>query len=351
MDTALVIVIAILVVALLSTLAATLVLLMRHRSGAANAAPDESLHGLRDSLDRLDAHMREVERQRAREQAELRTGLETSMRVVGDTTERLRRETGQLAAALGRTQIQGRWGEAQLRRLVEAAGMLDQVHFVEQATHEGDAGRLRPDLLIRLGDDRELIVDAKVPLTALIEAEACDDPVARNALYARHAADVAAHVDRLGSKEYWRHHDDTVEMVVLFLPAESMLGIALTHEPGLLERAFQRHVVIATPTTMLALLRTVTHVWRRESIATHAKEIHALGVELYQRLSTVNDHLRRVGSSLDTSVENFNKLIASMESRVLVTGRKMAALGVGDTPIEHVPPITVRSRMPIDPAA
>ncbi len=347
MDTALYIVIALLAAALLITL----VFLVRSRAGAALVPPDESFNGLRESLDRLDAHMREVERQRTRDQVELKTGLETSMRVVGDTTERLRRETGQLAAALGRTQIQGRWGEAQLRRLVEAAGMLDQVHFVEQATHEGETGRLRPDLLIRLGDDRELIVDAKVPLTALIEAEACDDPVERNALYARHATDVAAHVDRLGSKEYWRHHEDTVEMVVLFLPAESMLGIALTHEPGLLERAFQRHVVIATPTTMLALLRTVTHVWRRESIATHAKEIHALGVELYQRLSTVNDHLRRVGSSLDTTVEHFNKLIGSLETRVLVTGRKMAALGIGDSPLEQAPPITVRSRLPVDPAA
>lgn len=347
MDTALLIVIALLVAALLTTL----VLLLRSRAGATLIAPDESFNGLRESLDRLDVHMREVERQRTRDQAELKTGLETSMRVVGDSTERLRRETGQLAAALGRTQIQGRWGEAQLRRLVEAAGMLDQVHFVEQATHEGENGRLRPDLLIRLGDDRELIVDAKVPLTALIEAEACEDPVERNALYARHAGDVAAHVDRLGSKEYWRHHEDTVEMVVLFLPAESMLGIALTHEPGLLERAFQRHVVIATPATMLALLRTVTHVWRRESIATHAKEIHTLGVEIYQRLSTVNDHLRRVGSSLDTTVEHFNKLIGSMETRVLVTGRRMAALGIGDSPLDQTPPITVRSRMPVDPAA
>jgi DNA recombination protein RmuC len=347
MLTGLFIVIGLLAIAL----AIVVVLLMRTQRGGIDATPDASFIGLRESLERIDVHMREVERQRTREQAELRMGLETSMRAVGDTTERLRRETGQLAAALGRTHVQGRWGEAQLRRLVEAAGMLEQVHFVEQSTQDGEAGRLRPDLIIRLGDDRELIVDAKVPLAALLEAEACTDPGEKNVLYARHAGDVAAHVDRLGSKEYWRYQENTVEMVVLFLPAESMLGIALTHDPGLLERAFQRQVVIATPTTMLALLRTVTHVWRRESIATHAREIHTLGVELYQRLSTVNDHLRRVGSSLDTTVEHFNKLIGSLESRVLVTGRRMAELGVGEQPLEQAPPITVRARMPVDPAA
>ena len=186
------------------------------------------------------------------------------------------------------------------------------------------------DLLVELGAGRRLVVDAKVPLGALLEAEAASDEALRAELFARHARDVAQHAERLGSKEYWRRDDDTLEAVVLFLPAESILGIALREDPALLERSFSRGVILATPTTLLALLRTVSHVWRREAIADNAREIHALGRELYERLGVTLDHVRRMGSSLDAAVSHYNRLVGSLDGRVRVSARRLAEHGSHD---------------------
>ena len=253
-----------------------------------------------------------------------------SLRYVGGTAEALRKETASLAAALGRVDVRGRWGEAQLRRLVEAAGMIDHVHFVEQDVRVHEDGYARPDMVIDLGGGRSLVVDAKVPLNALLAAEATDDPRVRSELLTQHAKDVAAHADRLGSKAYWRHYDDSVELVVMFLPAESILGIACRETPALLEQAFARNVAVATPTSMLALLRTVSHVWRREAMATNAREIRDAGQELLGRLEVFLEHVRKMGSSLDSSVAHYNKMVGSLDSRVLVSARRLASLGVGD---------------------
>ena len=224
--------------------------------------------------------------------------------------------------------------------------MLDRVHFVEQGVRLGDDGGQRPDLVIELGMERQIIVDAKVPLAALLEAEATDDAALREELLARHARDVAQHVDRLGSKEYWRRYDGSVEAVVLFLPAESMLGIALKEDPTLLDRAFGRNVILATPTTLLALLRTVAHVWRREALAENAREIHAIGRELQERLVTLVDHVRRMGASLDAAVSHYNRLVGSLDTRVLVSARRLADHGLGDDAYPETGVLTQRVREP-----
>ena len=319
------------------------------RHGMPGRAPE--LEAVETALDRLARRVDEAEALRRADQAGMRAELSEQVRHVEAATEVVRREAGQLASALGRVDMRGRWGEAHLRRLVEAAGMIDRVHFAEQDIRSTDDGSQRPDLVVDLGAGRTLVVDAKVPLGALLEAEAATDETQRGALFARHARDVAQHADRLGSKEYWRRYDDTLEAVVLFLPAESILGIALREDPTLLERSFSRGVILATPTTLLALLRTVSHVWRRQAIADNAREIHALGRELHERLGVALDHVRRMGSSLDNAVSHYNKLVGSLEGRVLVSARRLADHGIGDADLPEMSPITQRTREPASAAA
>ena len=313
-------------------------------AGAGAAVGGFDLGPVEGALERLGRRLDEAEALRRSDQAGLRTEIGEHLRHVEATTEVLRRETGQLAAALGRVDVRGRWGEAHLRRLVEAAGLIDRVHFVEQDVRAGDDAGSRPDLVIELGSGRQLIVDAKVPLAALLEAEASDDATRRGDLYSQHARDVSAHVDRLGSKDYWRRYDDSVESVVLFLPAESMLGIALREDPALLDRAFARNVIVATPTTLLALMRTVAHVWRREAIADNAREIHSLGRELHERLVVYVDHVRKMGASLDAAVSHYNRMVGSLDGRVLVSARRLADHGVGDGTVPEVTVLAQRIR-------
>ena len=326
-----------------TALAALLGFLLGQRRRADAGAPAE-LGGINDALDRLARRVEEAETLRRSDQAGLRSEIGEQLRHVESTTQVLRRETTQLAAALGRADVRGRWGESQLRRLVEAAGLLDRVHFVEQDVRNADAGSQRPDMVIDLAAGRRIIVDAKVPLVALLEAEASEDPCARPDLFARHARDVSAHADRLGAKDYWRQYGDSVDVVVMFLPAESMLGIALREDPSLLDRAFSRNVILATPTTLLAMLRTVAHVWRQEAIADNAREIHRLGRELHDRLGTFADHMRRMGASLDAAVGHYNKMVGSYDGRVMVTARRMAEHGIGEGALPEPAPITQRAR-------
>ena len=328
-------------------IAASLGLLVGGRRAAASADSRlPELAAVESALDRLARRLDEAETLRRVDQAGMRAELAEQLRHVEATTEIVRRETGNLATALGRVDMRGRWGEAHLRRLVEAAGMIDRVHFTEQDIRSTDDGSQRPDLVIDLGAGRTLVVDAKVPLAALLEAEATTDEHQRAELYTRHARDVSHHAERLGSKDYWRRYDDTLEAVVLFLPAESILGIALREDPALLERSFARGVILATPTTLLALLRTVSHMWRREAIADNAREVHALGRELHERLGIALEHMRRMGSSLDNAVSHYNRFVGSMEGRVLVSSRRLADLGISDTPLPEITPITQRTRDP-----
>jgi DNA recombination protein RmuC len=300
------------------------------------------------SLSALAEQVQRTERENVTAQATLRTELTSQLShhvtALTKSTDDVRREASRLNAVLGRTGARGHWGEMQLRRLVESAGMLERVHFTEQSTHQGDAGVVRPDMIINLAADRCIVVDAKVPLNAFLEAERSTDEATTNLLMKQHATDLIRHIDALQGRDYQRFIPNNCEFVVMFLPSESLLEAALDARPDLLDHAFSRNVVPATPTTLFALLRTVSLSWRQERLAQHAEEIQQLGKELHARLSTMALHFTRVGSSLDAAVTNYNKAVGSLESRVLVTARAFNDFGVTDTPLAEIPLITERVR-------
>ncbi|HET7899917.1 MAG TPA: DNA recombination protein RmuC [Candidatus Nanopelagicales bacterium] len=293
---------------------------------AERVAVQAMVRPLQDTLDRVSDDLARAERERAAAQA----ALTEQVRQTALGTDALRDQTGRLVTALRRSEVRGQWGEVTLRRLVESAGLLPHVHFEEQDSTRGDDGDLlRPDLVVDLADSRQVVVDAKVPLSSYLDAAESTDDATTRLLLARHASEVAAHVDRLSSKEYWRRYP-TPEFVVLFLPAESFLSSALEARPDLLEYAFARDVVIATPTTLLALLRTVAHTWRQEAATRNVREVQRLARDLHGRLATLGGHLARLGAALDGAVAHYNSAVGSLESRVLVTARSMATLGVVD---------------------
>jgi DNA recombination protein RmuC len=290
---------------------------------------------VKDSLDRLHAHLRELEQSRASWQSQLRQQVDD----VRATGEVLRRETTALSTALRRPQVRGRWGELHLRRAVEVAGLVEHCDFSEQVHARADEQRMRPDLVVHLAGGKQVVVDAKVPLDAFLDATSTDDEATRESRLARHARQLRQHVDTLAGKTYWRGLDATPEFVVLFLPGESFLSQALDVEPRLIEQAAERQVILATPTTLIALLRTVAHAWTQEALAHNAREVHALGRELYDRLGTVSAHLDKLGRSLTSSVGAYNQAIGSLETRVLVSARRMRDLKVSDADLASASPV------------
>jgi DNA recombination protein RmuC len=304
------------------------------------AAVSEAVAPLRESLARYEARVSELERDRVGAYESLREQVRSMTAVSGE----LRTETRQLVAALRAPQVRGRWGEHQLRRIVEAAGMLDHCDFSEQVTGRTDAGVVRPDLVVRLHGGRQVVVDAKAPFDAYLGAmEAREDDV-RNERLLHHARQVRAHVDQLSAKAYWEAFAPTPEFVVLFLPADPFLDAALQRDPTLLEHAFSRNVVLATPSTLVALLRTIAYAWRQEALARNAMTVHTIARELYGRLSTMGDHLAKVGTSLSASVTAYNRAVGSLEARVLVSARKLAELGVSGTDLPTPPQVEVAPR-------
>lgn len=330
------------------------VMLGRRSSRLSTASPwNDALGPVTASLSALADQVQRTERENVIAQATLRTELTSqlshSVTALTKSTDDVRREASRLSSVLGRTGARGRWGEMQLRRLVESAGMLDRVHFTEQAPHQGDSGVVRPDMIINLAADRCIVVDAKVPLNAFLEAERSTDEATTNLLMKQHATDLIRHIDALQGRDYQRFVPNNCEFIVMFLPSESLLEAALDARPDLLDHAFSRNVVPATPTTLFALLRTVSLSWRQERLAQHAEEIQQLGKELHARLSTMALHFTRVGSSLDAAVTNYNKAVASLESRVLVTARAFNDFGVTDTSLAEVPLINERVRTLLAP--
>ncbi|GAA1918128.1 hypothetical protein GCM10009737_19470 [Nocardioides lentus] len=287
------------------------------RRAAGDAAVQEGLR-------RLGAQVDELDRARAETRGELRAQVAEITR----STEALRRETGSLATALRRPQVRGRWGELHLRRAVELAGLVDRCDFTEQAQVAG--GALRPDLVVHLAGGRSVVVDAKATLDAFLDAGEADDPEEQEAHLRRHARQLRGHVDALAAKAYWRAVPESTEFVVLFVPAEGVLAAALESDRELLEHAAARHVVLASPTTLVALLRTVAQGWRHEALTTQAAEVQRLGRELHERLGVVTGHLDRVGRSLTSTVTAWNAAVGSLEGRVLVTARRLGDLGVTD---------------------
>jgi DNA recombination protein RmuC len=281
---------------------------------------------VRESLDRLHDQMRDLEQHRVSWQSQLKQQVDE----VRHSTESLRRETSSLSTALRRPQVRGRWGELHLRRAVEISGMVARCDFDEQVTVRNDDGLLRPDLVVNLAGGKHVVVDAKVPLDAFLDATSADDDEERDAHLTRHARQLRQHVDVLASKSYWRNLPATPEFVVLFVPGDSFLSAALEAEPSLLEYAATQKVVLASPTTLIALLRTVAYAWTQQALADKAREIHELGRELHDRLGTMGGHLDRLGRSLTAAVGSYNKAVGSLETRVLVSARKFNELEVGD---------------------
>ena len=281
-------------------------------------------------LDRLSDQMQHLDRARASWQGQFDAQV-----------DQLQRETRSLSTALRRPQVRGRWGELHLRRAVELAGMVDRCDFAEQVRL--DDGARRPDLVVHLVGGRTVVVDAKVPLDAYLDATSTDDEDERDHHLRRHAGQLRTHVDGLGSKQYWRSLAESPDFVVLFVPAESFLAAALETDGSLIEYAAARQVVLATPTTLIALLRTVAHGWSHETLAEQAREIHRLGGELHGRLTGLNAHLDQLGRSLNAAVGHFNTTVGSLESRVLVTARRF-----GDLPAPRQVESAARSVTPAE---
>ncbi|RKR88508.1 DNA recombination protein RmuC [Micromonospora pisi] len=279
---------------------------------------------LHETLRRYEQRVAELERDRVDAYAELRE----QVRSMGAVSGELRTETKQLVAALRAPQVRGRWGEHQLRRIVEAAGLLEHCDFAEQVTAATDQQVVRPDLVVRLHGGRSVVVDAKAPFEAYLTAMEARDERGRDAHLDNHARHLRAHVDALSAKAYWSAFAQTPEFVVLFVPADPFLDVALQRDPTLMEHAFTRNIVLATPATLVALLRTVAYAWRQEALARNAVAVHTLARELYGRLSTLGEHVAKLGSSLGGAVTAYNRAVGSLESRVLVSARKLADLGV-----------------------
>ncbi|MEO6880203.1 MAG: DNA recombination protein RmuC [Mycobacteriaceae bacterium] len=321
----------------------------RRSSGAVGEQVAGIVGPLRDAVTNLAEHVRTVEHTRV----EAYAGLREQVAGMHRTSQQLTTQTTQLVTALRAPQVRGRWGELQLERVVELAGMVEHCDFDTQVSGEvSDAAgadstlRVRPDMVVRLSGGRQVVVDAKVPFAAYLEAVEAGDEQTRTAKLARHARALRAHVDALSAKTYWRAFTPSPEFVVLFVPGDPFLEAALSADPGLLEHAFARDVIIATPTTLIALLRTVAYSWRQEALSEQAAAVLALGRELHARLGTVGSHLERLGGQLGRAVDSFNSTVSSMESRVLVTARKLGETGVdsGNGPIAAVTPIEASPR-------
>jgi DNA recombination protein RmuC len=285
---------------------------------------------LRDSLQKVQEQLTAAERGRAMSDSALREHLDG----MAKSSEQLRSETAQLVTALRAPQVRGRWGELQLERAVEAAGMSDQVDYVTQASVSGEDGTVRPDLVVKLVGGKNVVVDSKVAFIGYLEAMEAKDDATRAARLKAHARHLRTHIDSLAAKSYWERFAPTPEFVVCFVPADAFLDAALREDPTLMERAFSKNVVIATPSTLIALLRTVAYTWRQEALALNTAEVHQLGRELYQRISTMGAHIDKLGRALGSAVGSYNQTVSSLESRVLVTARKMTDLQVVEPGVE-----------------
>ena len=305
----------------------------------------EGLDPVHESLDHLHRLIAGMERERATAHGELREQMGT----VGQASTLLRQETAALVTALRTPHVRGRWGEVQLRRVVEVAGLLEHCDFVEQPPGTSDAGAgVRPDLVVTLADGRQVVVDAKVPFTGYIEAVQATDEAVRAQRVAAHARQLRTHVDALAARRYPTAFRPAAPFTVLFVPSDGFLTTALEAEPALLEHGFARDVVIATPSTLLALLRTVAYSWRQERLARDADQVLEVGRRLHARLTTLSGHLSRLGSALGSAVSRYNDTVGSYESSVLGAARRFDDLGVSATPVPAAPPLeaTVRALRP-----
>ena len=288
------------------------------------AAVEGLVGPLKETLTRVEAQLRESDAQRAASHA----ALAEQMTITRRSSDELKQQTHALVTALRRPEARGRWGEMQLRRVVELAGMSTRCDFDEQATVATSDGQLRPDMVIHLAGGKHIVVDSKVSLAAYLEAAEATDEAVRETRLTAHARHLREHVDRLGAKAYWAALPTAPEFVVLFIPGEAFLAPALEHDPGLLEHAMGRRVHIATPTTLVSLLRTAQYAWQQEALSENARAVFEAGRELYDRISGLGQHMDRVGKALTGAVTAYNQTVGSLESRVLVSARRLAELGL-----------------------
>jgi DNA recombination protein RmuC len=295
---------------------------------------ESKLQPIRQTLERFENQARQLEEKRIAE-----------VGAIPQLVDSLRRETGNLVTALRAPHVRGRWGELQLKRVVELAGMVPHCDFVEQASERDDEGRLlRPDLVVRLAGGKSIVVDSKAPLEAYLDAAAAEDDGARQTHLARHARLVREHMVKLGQKRYWQQFEPAPEFVVMFLGDEAFFRAALDHDPSLLDAGVEAGVVPASPTTLIALLRTVAYGWQQETVAESAREVSRLGRELYERLGVFAGHFAKAGRALDSAVDAYNKAVGSLETRVLVTARKFPEHGAGGEPLPDVAALERQTR-------
>ena len=287
-------------------------------------AVESMVKPIRDALESSQKQIADLEKSRS----EAYGGIKSQLEEMQLNQKSLRQETQNLVNALRRPEVRGRWGEITLRRLVEIAGMVEHCDFAEQVHIETDGQIIRPDMVVRMPDHRELVVDVKTPLDAYLSSIEAKDDVQRQLNLKRHAKNVRAHIRMLASKAYWNQFDESPEFVILFIPGDQFLSAALNEEPDLIEYALTQQIILATPTSFVALLKAVAYGWRQLALADNAKEIRILAEDLYARLATYVSHMNKVGRQLASSVENYNKAVGSLERSVLPGARKFVELGV-----------------------
>lgn len=308
--------------------------------GEHQAAMDGMIKPLYDTLKRYEEQIRTMEESRHKAYG----SLEEQLRTLTSTQETLQKETSNLVFALRKPQVRGRWGEMQLRRVAELSGMSIHCDFTEQQSVDTEKGKIRPDMIVHLPMEREIVVDSKVSLEAYLDmVNAATDDEKRTSME-KHAQQIRAHMNKLASKDYWNQFRQSPEFVVLFIPGESFLSVAVEMDASLIEDGIQKKVIIATPTTFIALLRAIAYGWRQEQVTKNAQEISDLGRHLYERMLTLVQHFENVGKSLERAIGSYNRAVGSMESRVLPSVRKFRELGVTGT--EELPVLEKIDQMP-----